>query len=71
MSEKLKPCPFCGAVPERENCFVHISHAVYHKNSCWFYRHGESRVTHILKHSHDKMDARNWNRRAEVSHEQD
>lgn len=65
MNKKLKPCPFCGAVPERENYFIHISHAVYHKSCCWFYCHDGNQVTHIFKHSHDQMDVRNWNRRAD------
>ncbi len=63
--EKLKPCPFCGAVPQKTNAFVHISHEIYHHKSCWLCSHSAHEVSHIFKHSHDNMDVRKWNRRAD------
>jgi hypothetical protein len=60
---KLKACPFCGVAPREITAFVHISHELKHKKSCWFSEH-DKYVTYIFKKSHNTLDAIKWNRRA-------
>lgn len=62
---KLKPCPFCGEIPKKITAFIHISHEVRHKKTCWFYQRGDY-DTYIFNHKHHNMDKRNWNRRAKL-----